>query len=149
MEIILQLVSFNLGNEEFGIDIQNVSEILKMIDISCIPNSPFSVEGIVSVMGKTIPIIDTRARLNMNKDYYTKETRIIVVEIGNKIFGFIVYEVKEVIRIPKSKTEQLPDLATSVVNSEFITAIAHFKERFIIILHLKKLFFAEEVEIEY
>ncbi len=136
---IIQLVTFNLGNEEFGIDILNVNEILKMIEITEVPNASYGVEGIVNVRGKVIPVIDTRLKLNIAKEDYNNETRIIVVEIGKKTVGFIVDKVKEVLRISKNILDNPPDLAVSGIESDYITAIGKLEKRLIIILDLKRL----------
>jgi len=144
---ILQLVSFRLGNEEFGIDILNVNEILRIMDVTEIPNSPPCVEGVVNVRSKIIPVISTRLKLNMPKEDYNSDTRIIVVEIGSKTVGFIVDEVQEVIRICNDQTEVPPDIAVAGVDSDFITSVAKFDERIVIILDLKKLVNSEEFEI--
>lgn len=145
-EEIIQLVTFNLGNEEFGIDILNVNEILKMMEVTELPNTTYGVEGIVNVRGKVIPVIDTRVKLNIVKSDHNNNTRIIVVEIGEKTVGFIVDQVKEVLRISKNTLDNPPDLVVSGVDSDYITAIGKLEKRLIIILDLKKLVNENELE---
>ncbi len=95
---ILQLVTFKLENEEFGVDILKVQEINKMIDITRIPNAPSFVEGVINLRGKIIPIVDLRKRLGFEGRAYDKSTRIIVVELDGMVLGFIVDSVSEVLQ---------------------------------------------------
>ena len=95
----LQLVTFRLGNEEFGIDIRKVQEINRMIDITKIPNAPPYVEGVVNLRGKIIPIVSLRTKLGLGEADRDKTTRIMVVEIEGTVLGFIVDSVSEVLRI--------------------------------------------------
>ena len=142
---LLQLVSFKLGNEEFGVDILKVQEINRMLEITQVPNSPEFVDGVINLRGRIIPVVDLRTRLMMEKTDHDSKTRIIVVDLTDKTIGFIVDEVKEVLRIPKSVTEQPPE-AVSGVNSTYITAIGKLEDRLLILLDLKKILSNEEVE---
>jgi purine-binding chemotaxis protein CheW len=145
---LLQLVGFRLGKEEFAVDILNVNEILKMLEITVIPNSPDYIEGIVNIRNKIIPLIDTRQKLNMPKKEYDQDTRIMVVELNERNVGFIVDKVDEVLRIPKNITEPPPDLLLDNIESEYITSVARFQDRLLILLDLKKLVsIAELVEV--
>jgi purine-binding chemotaxis protein CheW len=136
---LLQLVSFNLDEEEFGVDILKVKEINKMMQITRMPNSPNYVEGVINLRGRIIPVVDLRAKLGLEKKDYNKNTRIIVVEIADKTIGFIVDKVSEVLRIPKNVTETPPELVSSV-NSEYITAVGKLEDRLLILLDLNKVF---------
>ncbi len=134
---LLQLVSFKIGKEEFGVDILKVQEIIKIISITKVPNSPHFVEGVINLRGRVIPIIDLRVRLGLDKIAHTNDTRIVVVELGGKTVGFIVDEVNEVLRISKSITEAPPELVTGV-DSEYITAVGKLEDRILILLDLDK-----------
>jgi purine-binding chemotaxis protein CheW len=140
---LLQLVSFKIGNEEFGIDILNVQEIIKTVQITKVPNSPEFVEGIINLRGKVIPVMDLRIRLNLERKAQDKDTRIIVVEINSKTVGFIVDEVNEVLRIPKSITEPPPEMVTNI-NSEYITAVGKLEDRLITLIDLQKVLSTDE-----
>ena len=91
-----------------------VQEIIKTVQITKIPNAPVFVEGIINLRGKVIPVIDLRVKLNLEKKNQDKDTRIIVLEINSKTIGFIVDEVNEVLRIPKSITEPPPEMVTGL-----------------------------------
>jgi purine-binding chemotaxis protein CheW len=140
---LLQLVSFTIGDEEFGVDILKVQEIIRMMQITKVPNLPAFVEGIINLRGKVIPIIDLRIRLGMAKKEHGGNTRIIVVEISNKTIGFIVDSVSEVLRIPVGITETPPELVAGI-NSEYITAIGKLEDRLLILLDLEKVLTEEE-----
>ncbi len=144
---LLQLVGFRLGNEDFAVDILNVSEILKMIDLTTIPNSPSSIEGIVNIRNKIIPVINTREKINMPKKEYDQDTRIIVVEMKGKTVGFIVDEVNEVLRISKDITEPPPEIVTASFDSDYIISVAKLENRLLILLDLEKLMSSEELEV--
>jgi len=141
---LLQLVSFKIGNEEFGVDIMNVQEINRMTQITKVPNSPEFVEGVINLRGRIIPVIDLRARIGVEKKEADKNTRIVVVEIQEKIIGFIVDAVKEVLRIPSDITEAPPELVNGI-DSEFIKAVGKLDDRLLILLDLEKIISREFV----
>ena len=143
---LLQLVSFKIANEEFGIDILNVQEINRMVPITRVPNSPVFVEGIINLRGRVLPVIDLRAKLGLPKKEYDKDTRIVVANIEGKTVGFLVDAVSEVLRIPKSITEAPPEIITGI-NSEYITAVGKLDDRLLILLDLNKLLVEEEKEL--
>lgn len=136
-EELLQLVSFNIDNEEFGIDILKVEEIIRIISITKIPNAPDFVEGVINLRGRVIPVIDLRTRLKREKKPHDNNTRVIVVEVNGITVGFIVDSVKEVLRIPKNITEPPPSIVAGV-DSEYITAIGKLEDRLLILLDLEK-----------
>jgi purine-binding chemotaxis protein CheW len=136
-EELLQLVSFKVGDAEFGVDILRVQEINKMMELTVVPNTPPFVEGVVNLRGRIIPVINLRSRLGLDEKDYDTETRIIVVDLHDKTIGFIVDEVKEVLRIPKSITEPPPEIVSGV-DSEYITAIGKLEDRLLILLDLTK-----------
>ena len=142
-EDLLQIVSFKIGSEEFGIDILKVQEIIKMLDLTKVPNSPDFVVGVVNLRGKIIPVIDLRTRLNMSSIENNKDTRIIVVEIESSTIGFVVDEVSEVLRIPENITEPPPSMVAGI-NSDFITAVGKLEDRLLILLDLEKVFSLQE-----
>ena len=137
LEDILQLVSFNVGNEEFGVDILKVQEINRIMEITEVPNSPHYIEGVVNLRGRVIPVINLRAKLGMPSIEYDNNTRIIVVELNGNIVGFIVDKVSEVLRIPKSITEVPPEMALGI-NTDYITSVAKLDARLLILIDLEK-----------
>ncbi len=141
-EELLQLVSFNIGEEEFGVDILQVQEINRMLEVTRVPNAPEHVDGVINLRGKVIPIIDLRRRFGMDRKEHDKHTRIVVVELSGKVVGFVVDAVREVLRIPRSVTEPPPSIAGSV-NEEYITGVGKLEDRLLILLDLEKVLGAE------
>jgi purine-binding chemotaxis protein CheW len=135
---LLQLVSFKIGAEEFGVDILKVQEINKMTQITKVPNAPDFVEGVINLRGRVIPIIDLRTRLGLEKIEHTKDTRIIVVELDGKTVGFIVDAVNEVLRIPANITEKPPELVAGI-DADYITAVGKLEDRLLILLDLDRI----------
>ena len=136
---ILQLVTFKLGNEEFGIDIKKVQEINRMIEITKIPNAPAHVEGVVNLRGKIVPIVSLRTKLGFEEVERDKATRIMVVEIEGSVLGFIVDSVSEVLRIHDPKVEPTPSI-TSGSDSAYIEGVINLSDRILILLDLNALF---------
>jgi purine-binding chemotaxis protein CheW len=137
-EELLQLVSFSIGQEEFGLDIQRIQEINRMVEITRVPNAPEFVVGVINLRGKVIPIIDLRKRFGFPQKESDKNTRIIVVELENMVVGFIVDAVREVIRIPKNITEPPPAIIAGI-GSEYITSVAKMENRLLILLDIERL----------
>lgn len=137
LEELLQLVSFRIGSEEFGIDILLVQEINRMLKITRVPNAPSFVDGVVNLRGRIIPVIDLRSRLKMSRKEHDKNTRIIVVEINSITTGFVVDEVNEVLRIPRTITEPPPSMIAGI-DSDYITAVGKLEDRILILLDLEK-----------
>ncbi|MHB8109860.1 MAG: chemotaxis protein CheW [Syntrophorhabdaceae bacterium] len=140
---ILQLVTFKLGTEEFGVDILKVQEINKMMNITRIPNAPVFIEGVINLRGKIIPIVDLRKRLGFREQPYDKSTRIIVVELDGLVLGFIVDSVSEVLRVPENTIEPPPSMVAGI-ESEYIEGVGKLDDRLLILLELKKIFSSPE-----
>lgn len=141
---LLQLVTFGIGEEEFGIDILKVQEIIRTMAITKVPNSPPYVEGVINLRGKVIPVIDLRSRFNMECKPHDGQTRIIVLEIHKMIVGFVVDEVSEVLRI-QSNTVEPPPPVVSGIESEYIKGVGKLDDRLLILLDLDKLIPVEEL----
>lgn len=144
-ENLIQLVSFTLDKEEFGIDILKVQEINRTPNITRVPNCPDFIEGVINLRGRIVPIIDLRKRFGMQAAEQSKDTRIIVVEVLSKIVGFIVDSVSEVLRIPHSVIDPPPPLVAGI-RAEFIEGIGKLENRLLILLNLEKILSAAELQ---
>jgi purine-binding chemotaxis protein CheW len=133
----LQLVSFNIGSEEFGVDILKVQEINRMVEITKVPQAPHYVEGVINLRGKVIPIVDLRKRFDLELKEHDKNTRIVVVDIEGNVMGMIVDAVSEVLRLPASTIEAPPEIVTGI-NSDYIKGVAKLDDRLLIFLDLSK-----------
>jgi purine-binding chemotaxis protein CheW len=138
-DAILQLVTFKLENDEFGVDILKVQEINRMMNITKIPNTPSFTEGVINLRGKIIPIIDLRKKLGFESKIYDKATRIIVIELDGIVLGFVVDSVSEVLRIPRNTIEPPPSIIGGV-ESDYIEGVGKLEDRLLILLELKKVF---------
>ena len=114
VEGLLQIVSVKVGNEEFGLDILRVQEIIRIQGLTRVPNSPVFVAGVINLRGRVIPIIALRKRFGLPDQAHDKETRIVVLEVQNMVLGFIVDSVSEVLRIPADTVEAPPRLGNDV-----------------------------------
>ena len=142
---LLQLVTFFLGDEEYAADILNIQGINRMVEVTKVPNTPEFVEGIINLRGKVIPLIDLRKKLGMQEVERDKNSRFIVVELGENVTGFIVDSVNEVLRINREITEPPPQSLSSI-NSEYITSVAKVDDRLIILLDLQKVLSDREIK---
>ncbi len=143
---LLQLVSFHIEEEEFAVDILNIQGINRMMNITRVPNTPAFVEGIINLRGQVIPVVNLRKRLGFPPKEPDKATRIIVVEIGKRVIGFIVDSVNEVLRISSSITEPPPPMVAGI-DSEYITAVGKLDDRLLILLDLEKVLSGDDLNV--
>ncbi|HJA77889.1 chemotaxis protein CheW [uncultured Desulfovibrio sp.] len=142
---LLQLVTFSIGEEEFGVNILKVQEIIRTMEITKVPRAPDFVEGVINLRGKVIPIIDLRRRFGLAPRGHDKNTRIIVIEINNIIVGFVVDAVSEVLRIPASTVEPPPPVVAGV-ESDYVSGVGKLQDRLLIMLDLDRLLSSEDME---
>jgi purine-binding chemotaxis protein CheW len=140
----MQMVSFRIGTEEYGVDILKVQEINRMAEITKVPQAPEYVEGVMNLRGKVIPIVDLRKRFSLELREYDKNTRIVVVDISGHTMGMIVDSVSEVLRIQSNVIEPPPEIVTGV-NSDYIKGVAKLDDRLLIMLDLSKVIDMEEI----
>jgi purine-binding chemotaxis protein CheW len=135
----LQLVTFGIGDEEYGVDILGVQEINRMMELARVPQAPPGVEGVINLRGRIIPVIDLRKRFGLAQAQTGDSSRIIVVEVLGRVLGFMVDRVHEVLRIDRSIVEPAPEMACSI-DSDFIAGVGKLDGRLLILLDLEKLF---------
>lgn len=141
----LQLVTFNLGNEEYGIPIVQIQEINRLGRITRVPNTPEFVEGVTNLRGEVIPVIDLRKRFGIEARERDDRTRLVIVQISGKKTAFIVDWVNEVARLSKSDIEPPPPMLKTEVDLRFISGIAKVgEERMILILDVEEILSPEE-----
>jgi len=134
----VQVVSFKLGSEEYGVEIAQVQEINRMVAVTHVPRAPQFMEGVINLRGQLIPIIDLRTRFGMPRAEHTKNTRIVVTDIGAKRVGMVVDSVSEVLRLPTDAIEDAPEMITGV-DTEYIRGVGKIEDRLIILLDLAKI----------
>jgi purine-binding chemotaxis protein CheW len=138
MEKDLQVVGFRIGNETFGVRIGSVREIVRVPEITAVPSAPESVEGVINLRGKIIPVMDLRKRFGQTEIQPDKKNRILVVELDNKLVGLIVNAASEVLRIAPSEIEA-PGNLFAEGESSYVTGVGKLKGRLIILLDIAKL----------
>ena len=143
MSETVQVVSFKLGSEEYGVDIAQVQEINRMVAVTHVPRAPQFMEGVINLRGQLIPIIDLRARFGMPRTEHTKSTRIVVTEVGAKRVGMVVDSVSEVLRLATDQIEDAPEMITGV-ETEYIRGVGKIEDRLIILLDLAKIISGSE-----
>lgn len=128
-----QVVSFRLANEEYGLDIMGVQEIILMGEITEIPEVPDYVRGLINLRGKVIPIVDLRKRFALEAGETTEHTRIIVFNSGANTFGIVVDAVNEVLRLEADQIEPPPKGVVGI-DSAYIKGLVKMESRIMILL---------------
>lgn len=139
----VQVATFNIGAEEYGVDISQIQEIIRMVEITRVPRTPAFMEGVINLRGQLIPIIDLRARFGMERMAPTKNTRIIVTDVGTKRVGIIVDSASEVLTIPLEAIEQAPEMIAGV-GADYLQGVGKVGARLIILLDLTMVVTAPE-----
>jgi purine-binding chemotaxis protein CheW len=141
-------LTFRLGEEEYGLEILKVREIIGLMDITHIPRTPNFVKGVINLRGKVIPVIETRIKFGMEKIETTAETCIIVVEAHRATealeMGILVDAVSEVLDIQGSEIEDTPEFG-SQLDTQFILGMAKAKGRVIILLDIDRVLTDKEI----
>ena len=145
---MIQLVSFDLGGEEYGVDVLAVREIIRMPAITKMPNTPEYVDGIINLRGTVVPIISLRKRFGLCESELDHNSRILVMEVGDAMTGFVVDGVSEVIRIQSSEIQPPPSLVLSGgISQEFITGVFNHAERLLIVMDVGRMFSENEQDL--
>lgn len=142
----MQLVTFLLGNDEYGFHIEHVQEIvrLKNVTVTEIPNAPKMIEGVVNLRGRLIPVVDLRKRFSRKRGKPAEATRVIVANVGNRTIGLTVDAVLEVARVAQ-QLEDLPDLAAGA-GAEFVEGVSRVARGLVVVLDLDRMFSDTETD---
>jgi Chemotaxis signal transduction protein len=134
-----QLVSFRLGEDEFGTDIMDVKEIIRVPAITKIPNAPDYVEGTCNLRGNVLPIIDGRTKFNLKRKEKDENSRVLVIDVEGKATGIIVDKVSEVMRVPISDIEETPEIVRNI-DDDFIEGVVKLNngQRLVMLLNVVK-----------
>lgn len=143
-------LTFTLADEEYGIGILRIKEIIGMMPITTIPQTPEFVKGVINLRGKVIPVVDLRLRFGMGSIDYTERTCIIVVEIdaqaGTVMIGIVVDAVSEVLNIKAEDIEETPTFGTKL-NTEYILGMAKMEGAVKILLDIGRVLTGEEIAV--
>lgn len=138
MSSINQYVVFKLNDESYGIPINYVETIEKLIEITRVPNAPYYIRGVINLRGEVIPVVDLNKRFELEAINISDETRIIVLSFDEINVGILVDSCSEVVTLDSSKIDQAYDLITSF-EDDYIQGISTLNERMIIIVDIPKL----------
>ncbi len=148
-EALLQLVTFQLSEELYGIDIMDVKEIVTLQEIRAIPNAPSFVEGLYNLRGEIIPIINLHKRFHLKRAQLGDDEALlsgfIIIDLGGMKLGVIIDKVERVISIDYKEIQPPPQMITGI-GAEYIQGVANQKNGYLIILDIRKLFNAKELQ---
>ena len=141
----MQLVSFRLDQEEYGIEITKVQEIILMGEITRVPQTPDFIKGLINLRSTVIPIVDLRLRFGLAEEPATDDTRIMVVNVAGKTIDIIVDEVSEVLRIAPEQIAPPPPTVAGQ-GREYLTGLVKLEKRLLILLDIDRILADEEAQ---
>ncbi|WP_102028238.1 chemotaxis protein CheW [Salirhabdus sp. Marseille-P4669] len=141
----LKVIVFQLKNEEYGIPIEYVGSIERMMDITRVPGTASFVKGVINLRGVITPIIDLRERFGVEEMEYNESTRIIIVTIDDKEVGIVVDSANDVIDINRGLIEPPPEVIGSI-DVDYIEGVAKLENRLLILLKIDKVLTTEELK---
>jgi purine-binding chemotaxis protein CheW len=133
----LHIVGFRVGAETFGVPITCVHEIVRVPEITNVPDSPEFVEGVINLRGKIVSVVDLRKRFGEQAGARSKKNRVIVVDSDGKLVGLIVDSASEVMKIPQSEIEPPPRVMMDETGG-YVTGVGKLKDRLIILVDLQR-----------
>jgi purine-binding chemotaxis protein CheW len=140
-ELAGKYLTFALGDEEYGVPVLKVREIIKMMDITAVPQVPRHVKGLINLRGKVIPVVDLRLKFSFADQGYTERTCIIVVEVAlttsTVMMGIVVDAVSEVLTITAAEIEQTPEFGERVT-TDYMKGVAKVKGKVKILVDLDR-----------
>jgi len=144
---IMQLVGFTIGKEYFGVNILMVQEIIRSAPITAVPNSPDFIEGVINLRGSIIPVIDLRKRLNLRKkNEKTKKDWILIINVDERITGFIVDSVTKVMKVQTNTIEPPPDIVVAGLKSQYIRGVCEIDTGLLILLDFSRILQMREIK---
>ena len=131
------IVGFRIGRESFGVPIRLVHEIVRIPEITAVPEAPDYVEGVINLRGKIVPVVDLRKRFGEKEIKTTRKNRILVAEVDRKMVGLIVDTASEVMKIPETEIEQPPNVFEEG-DLQYVTGVGKLNGRLIILIDLTR-----------
>ncbi|MCD4845524.1 MAG: chemotaxis protein CheW [Methanosarcinales archaeon] len=141
----MQLVVYHLGDEEYGVEVGQVREIIRMETVTIIPKAPFYIEGVINLRGQVTTVVNMRTKFGLEDIEADQHTRIIVAELGDLIVGMTVDSVTEVMRVSRSSIEPTPSIVTSGVDSDCLKGVCKLDNRLLILMDLYKVLSEDEL----
>lgn len=139
-----EFLAFTLGQEEYGIDIQKVSEIRSYETPTRIANAPEFVKGVVNLRGIIVPIVDMRIKFNLGTPSYDQFTVVIILNIGHRVVGMVVDRVSDVTTLTHEQIKPAPEIG-SAINTDHIVGLGTVEDRMLILVDIDKLMSSEDM----
>jgi purine-binding chemotaxis protein CheW len=140
----LEFLSFTLGQEEYGIDIQKVQELRGYDAVTRIANAPEHIKGVVNLRGIIVPIIDMRIKFNLGTPTYDQFTVVIILNIASRVMGMVVDSVSDVITLMQEQIKPAPAMG-SVLDTDYLIGLGTLEERMLILVDIDKLMSSDEM----
>ena len=140
----LEVVTFTLGQEEYGIDIQKVQELRGYDAVTRIANAPEYIKGVVNLRGIIVPIIDMRIKFQLGAPTYDQFTVVIVLNIGGRVVGMVVDSVSDVITLSAEQIKPAPEMG-AVLDTDYLIGLGTLDERMLILVDIDKLMSSDEM----
>lgn len=140
----LQFLSFTLGKEDYGVDIQKVQELRGYDTVTRIANVPEHIKGVVNLRGIIVPIIDMRIKFNLQAPTYDAFTVVIILNIAGRVMGMVVDSVSDVITLKPEQIKPAPPMG-SVLDTQYLMGLGTLDERMLILIDLDRLMSSDEM----
>ena len=140
---VIQLVTFRLQDESYGINVMQVQEVLRVSEIAPVPGAPIYVLGIINLRGNVVTVIDTRTRFGLPTVELTDSSRVVIIESDKQVVGILVDSVAEVVELRLSEVDSAPNVGNDE-SSRYIQGVATKDENLLIVVDLNKLLTDEE-----
>ncbi|MBG6077593.1 chemotaxis protein CheW [Polaromonas sp. CG_9.11] len=140
----LEFLSFNLGQEEYGIDIQKVHELRGYDAVTRIANVPEHIKGVVNLRGIIVPIVDMRIKFQLGEPTYDQFTVVIILNLASRVMGMVVDGVSDVIAWSPERVRPAPEIG-SVLDTNYLIGLGTFDERMLILVDIEKLMSSAEM----
>jgi purine-binding chemotaxis protein CheW len=138
VEATEHLATFYLSTEEYGVDVRLVQEIIRVSEITQVPRAPDFIKGVINLRGRIIPVVDLKRKLHLGEVQPSRQSRIVVVKLKDRLVGLLVDGASQVLKIPVSAIEAAPEEVLEV-DANYIRGVAKLPERLIILMDLQKI----------
>ena len=139
-----EYLTFNLGGEEYGIDILKTQEIRGYDTVTKIANAPAFIKGVINMRGIIVPIIDMRLKLNLGEVEYNQFTVVIILNIAGRVVGIVVDRVSDVIALAGDQIRQAPEFG-ALLDTAYIEGLATQDQRMVILVDIERLMTSAEI----
>jgi purine-binding chemotaxis protein CheW len=142
VEATEHLATFFLGREEYGVDVRLVQEIIRVSEVTHVPRAPGFIKGVINLRGRIIPVVDLKRKLNLGEVETTRQSRIVVVKLKDRLIGLLVDGAHQVLKVPVSTIEAAPEEVVEI-DANYIRGVAKLAERLIILMDLPRVLSVE------